>query len=230
MSVFTQYKDLEDAVVEWVDREDIRPYVGQYARLVTVEATRDLRVPIMERTLVIPVTADASAKAPVDLIEIKNVNWVLVDEDGDDLYITDRIALNRTSQFEYQKTRKEGSYVADSKPTAFAQEGAFIKIAPLPIVDELIIDEGSTNDTVAGYIEMTYYALPITMKTPFDRNWLLDTAPDIYFYGCLMHACRFIKDLDSSEFWAGKYKESLAALQGQAKKAEYSGGPIIVGG
>lgn len=223
MNTFSNYSELEELVVDWLDRQDIKDKVNTFVRLITAELSKALRVPTMERKVLLDVYGDGSAKVPHNLIELIGVNWVAI-KDGE---ITSRKALNRGSINRYNKTRTGDFYIGD--PDSFTRIENSFKLYPLPPMADKFVDKQAYNDTVVGYAEIYYYALPYTINEPNERNWILDVSPDIYFYGCLMHANRYIRDMDAAEYWQSKYERSIKELQASADIAEWSGGPIVVG-
>lgn len=225
MNTFADYKELEDNIVDWLDRQDIRDKVPAFIRLITVDAARELRIPTMEKTTVVELYADGSATIPSDLVEVRNVNYVKLTGQNN---IASRIPLNRASQFEYQKSRETDNY-KDTQPTSFSRIEGDFKIFPLPAVEDKVLNGSVYNPDVIGHVEIVYFALPNTINDPAEKNWILQVAPDIYFYGGLMHGYRYIRDYESSNYFEQKYNTAVKQLQGSVNIAEWAGGPIVVG-
>ena len=224
MNTFKNYKELEDNIVDWMDRQDVRDKVSSFIRLVTVDVSRELRIPTMEHTIVLPVYADGTAFIPGDLIEAKTLNFVTLDSEDN---IEERFTLNRSSLHEYNKSRESSDHTT---PNSFATNGGKFKVFPLPKVKDKIVDGQPVNDTVVGHLELSYYILPLTINDPDEHNWVLLISPDIYFYGGLMHSYRYIRDYDGAQFWEQKYISAINKLQGSVNIAAWAGGPIVVGG
>lgn len=223
MNTFKNYGELKELVVDWLDRQDIGDKVDVFVRLVTSELAKELRIPTMERKVLADVYGDGSFKVPYNMIELIGVSWVTI---GKSL-ITSRKALNRGSINSYNKTRTGEAY--SGEPDSFTRIEGTYKIYPLPPSPDKFVDNQAYNDNIAGFAEIYYYALPYTINEDKETNYILDISPDIYFYGCLMHGFRYIRDMESAQFWEQKYIKSVKELQGSANIAEWAGGPIVIG-
>lgn len=224
---FEDYKSLEDVIVDWIDRQDIRPRVKEFIRFCTIDITRDLRIPTMEQIKLVPITADGNVRVPTNIVELISINWLdYTLDDEDEVQIIGRKPLNRSSLTNYQKN---SNCIDASIPDSFARVQGNYKVFPLPPVKERVVGDAALNDEVIGLAEIYFYALPPSLQEDGDDNWILEIAPDLYFYGGMMHAYRYIRDLESAEYWQSKYKEALKEVQGWANLDKWSGGPIVVG-
>lgn len=227
MKIFNSYKDIEDKIVDWLDREDVREHVHDFIRLCTLDITRTLRVPIMEKTLLVPVMSNGSAKVPSNLAELKGINWVEYSEgDNKSINILKRHPLNRSSIIEYNKKSID---VNKNIPSSFARIQGNYKIFPLSKLSEEITSEGTTNLTIVGLVEVIYYSLPEGLQEDSSTNWIVDVSPDLYLFGGLMHSFRYVRDFDKASYWEDKYNKALSKVQLWADLDEWSGGPIVVG-
>lgn len=226
MNTFRNYKELEDNIVDWMDRQDIRDKVASFIRLVTVDVSRELRIPTMEYTVILPVYADGTAIIPGDMIEARNLNYVTINDKG---VITSRTTLNRASLHEYNLSRESNTDVNDV-PNSFATTHNKFKLFPLPSVGDKVVDGIPINDTIVGHLEVTYYVLPTTINDPDEGNWILEISPEIYFYGGLMHSYRYTRDYESAKYWEDSYRKSIRKLQDSVNISEWAGGPIVVRG
>lgn len=222
---FEDYKSLEAVIVDWIDRDDIQPRVKDFIKFCTIDITRDLRIPTMEQIELVEVTADGNARVPTNIVELISINWVEYSNDNGEVLITGRTPLNRSSITNYQKNSNENH----TSPHSFARIRSNYKVFPVPEAAERIVGTQSLNDEVIGLAEVYFYALPPSLQEDSDDNWILNIAPDLYFYGGMMHAYRYIRDLESAEYWQSKYKEALKEVQGWANLDKWSGGPIVVG-
>ena len=223
MNTFKNYGELEELVVDWMDRQDIVDKVPTFVRLTTSELSKELRLPTMENKVVLTVYADGSVLIPNNLLEIISIDWV-TENSG---IIESRKPLNRGSVNKYSKSRENPT--VGSIPDSFTRMENKIKVYPLPQSSDTVDDGASTNNTIAGYVELYYYTLPFTINEPTETNWILQVSPDIYFYGCLMHGYRYIRDMESAEYWQSKYNKAVKELQLSNDIADWAGGPIVVG-
>lgn len=224
MNTFKNYGELEELIVDWVDRQDIKDKISTFVRLITSEVSKDLRIPTMEEKVVLNVYGDGSVNIPNNLLELISLDWLTTEADK----VIARTPLNRGSLNKFTKSKESPSYGAT--PNSFTRILNSFRIYPLPASEETVKDNGVYNDTVIGNVEAYYYSVPFTINENGETNWILQVSPDIYFYGCLMHAYRYIRDIDAAEYWQSKYERSIKELQVSNDIADWAGGPIVVGG
>lgn len=223
MNTFNDYKELKDTVVDWVDRQDIEDKIPGFVRLITVDVSRDVRVPTMVTSVVVDMYADGSVEIPADMIELRSLNALELNADND---VTAIHSLNRASIYEYERSRKELN--SDTTPTKFATEKNKFYVFPLAYSANKLVGNELVSDTVIGKVEVSYYRLPTTINEDSEYNWILEISPEVYFYGCLMHAYRYVRDLENAQFWESQYIKAVKKLQGSVNLAEWAGGPITV--
>lgn len=229
--MYNNYKELEDGVVDWLDREDIRPRVSTFIDLVTRQASRELRVPTMERTVIKEVYADGSISIPADLVELANIDWVTgetYNEQGVVTSISNRMPLKRGSIDLYKQSRGADVQNAESTPTHFAREASWFKAYPLPPATEFVIDGNTGNSEVIGHVEVHYFALPFYLELDTDTNWLLDVAPECYLYGALSHGFEYTRDYERAAFWNQRFNDAIVEIQAWSVRADANGGMIEV--
>lgn len=224
MNTFADYKDLKDNIVDWMDRQDIEYRVPTFLRLISVDVARELRIPPMEKTTIVPVYADGTAIVPEDLVEVRSVKYIQVNSKKE---VTSRIALNRGSVSKFDKSR-QSTETYDVKPDSFTIVENYFKIYPLPYVQDTVENYQSYNNAIVGHIEVSYYSIPHTINEDGEENWILEVAPDIYFYGGMMHANRFTRNFEEAAYWEQKYEKAIKELQGSVNISEWAGGPIVV--
>lgn len=222
--ILNNYKGLRETVVDWLDRQDIADKVDTFIKFTTIDVARELRLPTMERTSIIGVYGDGSAKVPYDLIEARNINWIEVNSDT--MKVLSRIPLNRSSFTEYQKSRDNKNL--SNKPHSFTRLVRDFKVFPLSNTEDNIKNGVVYNEDLIGYIEVIYYALPSDLKNDTDYNWILQVAPDIYFYGTMYRAYQYVKNLEQAQYWEDKYIKSMKTIQQSSNVSEWAGGPIVV--
>lgn len=57
-------------------------------------------------------------------------------------------------------------------------------------------------------------------------NWLLDRAPDVYFYGVLLQALAWDVDSDAAANWKALWDEAIAELRSDGARRKWGMGPI----
>lgn len=219
--LYKNYGDLIKSVCSWLDREDFVEHMPEFVRMVTVDATRDLRVPTMEKIRYLQLSPDGGVEVPHDYVEGISVSYVkLMDEE-----IVQKIPLYRSSMLKY----KEAWNIQDKLPRSFVRQGSRFMVFPYVGSEPDAVFSCHDDIKEVDAVELIYYAMPETMEKPEDINWVLGVAPDVYFYGCMMHSCRFVRDMESASFWEVKYKDAKTQLQGVANKSDQSGGSWMLG-
>lgn len=59
-----------------------------------------------------------------------------------------------------------------------------------------------------------------------DTNWLLDRAPDLYFYGVLLQATAWDADTEQARGWKVLFDEAIEELRADGAKRKWGAGPI----
>jgi len=54
-------------------------------------------------------------------------------------------------------------------------------------------------------------------------NWLLETAPDIYLYGALLHSAPYLAEDTRVAVWAQMYSAAVQNLNNQSERVKNSG-------
>lgn len=156
-------------------------------------AQRLLRVPAMEKSAVISVSAgDEGVNVPGDLLQFINVFWSPSNGDWKKLKnydIGDVYAL-----------RKEVG-----GPEYFARQDANLVVSPRPDAD--------------GFIRVDYYADFSNLSNDTDSNWLTEIAPDIVIYGALSYAADYFLD-NRRDLFEQRFINSIDELMTQAQLDE----------
>ena len=59
---------------------------------------------------------------------------------------------------------------------------------------------------------MTYWRKINNLSATITTNWLLDEAPDIYLYGCLLESAPYLKDDERLGTWMSLYESRVEKL------------------
>lgn len=84
--------------------------------------------------------------------------------------------------------------------------------------DEVCVLGGSGNQDFT----FRYYAKIPALSTTNPVNWLLQTAPDVYLYACLLEASPYLEDDARIPIWLAAYEKAIASLQAESDSARYS--------
>lgn len=244
--MFASITDLYDEVEKWVDRSDdeFKERLPAFSRMVEQNTYRDLRVPSMEKVLLIDVDKDGRLDIPMDFLEPKAMfftqsKFIPSTEGSTDgsFDIVNRVAMNRTQEKLTGEAAVQNIYKAVRHPVAFGRVGVNqFQLVPYARKD---LDKGTTlTDSATGItynsdadkVELTYYGLYPQLSTANTSNWLLSVAPELYLCGMLYYGNMFIRDEEQVNFWRERYESAKTTLQAQADKSEESGGYISVPG
>lgn len=69
-------------------------------------------------------------------------------------------------------------------------------------------------------------SIPALNNTTQTTNWLLDRAPDLYFYGVLLQAEAWQVNNDQASGWKGLWDEAIAELRADGQRRKWGAGPI----
>jgi hypothetical protein len=79
---------------------------------------------------------------------------------------------------------------------------------------------GAANPTLVYYRSIP----PLTEDD--DTNWLLERAPDVYFYGVLLQANAWNVDNEAAAGWKSLWDEAIAELRADGARRKWGAGPI----
>lgn len=109
----------------------------------------------------------------------------------------------------YQITGATEPSLTDNDPY-YTYRGANFELWPTPTAD--------------GTLSVEYYAkIPPLKDQSSETNWLLDHAPDVYYYGCLKRSSPYLRDDPRIALWDNLYSEAIMSLQQESKQARQSG-------
>lgn len=158
----TTYDGLKASIANWLNRNDLTAEIPDFIRLVESRIAHEVRIPTIEKKVIVTIDSEGTSTIPADFLEVK------------DVFYNDR-PLQRLSATQLR------SYVKDSgTPQYFAREAGKILFFPTPTM--------AGNDT----IEMVYYYEVDPLSDSATTNVLLQTVPELYLYGALAEAGNFL--------------------------------------
>ena len=227
--IIANYRDLQDAIADWLDREDLAARIPTFIYLAERKIFRRYRAPNNEKTATfnmlenpnpaitaeLAIDPEGRITVPSDYLEI-----LTIQANGRPL---DRVSLTEI-QFRQQTTAPINSQVTNAQsiqqiPSLFARERENFIIWPPPQGDTLV--------------ELIYYCdLSGTLVEDESDNDVLRTAPDLYLYGSLLQAEPFLKpegeELAMIQVWDRYFEEAFAEIEVQRDNAEFSGSVVSV--
>jgi len=197
MSIST-YAELKTAVANWLDRTDLTSRIPEFITIAEAAIGRDIRVRQMEKRATASISTEY-ADMPTDFIEQRNIQ------------------LNTSSQerLKYLTPEQMDMYYPNQtagQPKVYTIIGTEFQFKPVP-------------DT-AYTVEIAYFARFAALSGANDTNWLLTNAPEVYLYGALVGAKAFLDDDSRIVKWAQLYQAAVDGMNGQDKRARYSGAAL----
>jgi hypothetical protein len=196
------YAELQTAVANWLNRDDLTDRIQEFIDLAEARINRNLRLRLMETTAtgtLTPGTRDYTL--PTDYIQARTFHLTL-DPIVPLSYVTPEI-MNRIWG---------GS--TSGTPEAFTIIGENFRLGPEPA-------------TADGY-SMLYYKRVAALTPAATTNSMLTYNPDIYLYGALLEAEPFLQNDARVQLWATAYRQAVNDLQVQDDKDRHSGSELRV--
>lgn len=210
MTLITDYTTLQDAVVEYLGRDQDTTLIARvptFIQLFEAKMNRDLFVRQMEQRAIAVIDPLASEPEfialPTDFQSMRRIRITTVTGKP---FIEFRSGV-QMDEFRYQKRNTTG------QPLYFTIFGSEIELAPTP-------DQTYT-------IEMVYRKV-IPPLASNSTNWLLDLAPDIYLYGALLESAPYIKEDTRIQVWGLGLKTALDDLNTLGMTSTFNSGPMTV--
>jgi hypothetical protein len=202
------YDELQDAVANWLARDDLTLRIPEFIALAEAKFNRGLRSNLME----------VRSTATVDLASDEPEFIAL----PGDFQTMRRIRLNGVSgkpRLEFKSGAQADEYrygVANvtGQPRYFTIMGDELELIPTP-------DSAYT-------LEMVYRA-NLGLSDSVTTNWLLTLAPDAYLYGALMESAPYIKEDARINTWSAGLKYAMDGLNSLAMDQAYGSGPLVMG-
>ena len=197
------YTELQTAVANWLDRDDLAARIPEFISLCEARFNRTLRLRAMETldTSVSTVAGTNTIALPTGYVQMR------------DFHLT----TSPLTQLQYLTPEMMVRLNAGSqrgKPLTYTIIGNNIRLGPTP--------------DVVYTTSMLYYKTfdPLSGSAP--TNWVITNAPDVYLYGTLLEAEPFLMNDARTQLWAQALKESINTLQEQDNKDRHSGAVLRV--
>lgn len=201
--------DLKKAISLWADRDDpeFNSQLHNFINMAEKDIYRRLRIPSLEREVYIDVT-DGIAFIPPDVIQIK--------------YIFNRKTFEtyRVTGIEEVQAIRRKEFTPHVKGTCFARMNHRL-VFSIPF--DAPSDGITTGDIIVGYVSDSP-----ELKKDTDSCNILTIAPDLILYMALKHASLFVQSDEEAQKWGMMAEASLALIQEQANKAEFSASPMVM--
>lgn len=168
----TNYSELQAAVANWLDRDDLATRIPEFIALAEAQMNRLLRSRGAIGRSTATVSSEFSA-LPADFAQAISLR-AQTTSDWDELSPADQETMS-------------GYPASTGNPRLYSVVGGELRFYPAP-------DTGRT-------LEMTYFAKVPALSVANPSNWVLASHPDAYLYGTLVHSAPLLRDGDVLGTW-----------------------------
>ena len=198
----TNYSQLQTAVANWLDRDDLTDRIPEFIALAEARFNRVLRLRSMEtKQTASTVASQRNYNLPTNYIQMRNFQ----------INRTPIVALSYVTPEIYDRLwgGSQGGI-----PSFYTIIGDEIQLGPIP---------GSVMT-----LEMLFYKRFDSLSASVATNWLLTNAPDIYLYAAMLEAEPFIMNDERVPLWATALQQAISSMQEQDNKDRHSGSAMRV--
>ena len=196
------YSELQTAVANWLDRDDLTARIPEFIALAEARFNRILRLRSMEAKYTAnTVAGQRNLALPANYIQMRNFQ-VNSNPLTTLSYVTPEI---------YDRLWGGSTSGTPKFYTILANEVSF---GPIP--------------ASVMQVEMLFYKKFDNLSVTTTTNLLLTDAPDIYLYGSMLEAEPFIMNDERVPLWATALERAVTDMQEQDNKDRHSGSALRV--
>ena len=196
------YAELQTAVANWLDRDDLTDRIPEFIALAEARINRVLRIRLMEsKYTASTVAAQRNYALPTGYIQMRNFQ-INTSPITPLQYVTPEIY-----------DRLWGGSTGGT-PQFYTIVAGEVQLGPLP--------------ASVLTMEMLFYKKISALSVTNTTEAMLTDNPDIYLYGALLEAEPFIMNDERVGLWAQGFQQSVANLQEQDNKDRHSGSALRV--
>ena len=198
----SNYTELQTAVANWLDRDDLTARIPEFIALAEARFNRVLRLRSMEAKYTAnTVASQRNLALPASYIQMRNFQ----------VNTSPLTTLSYVTPEIYDRLWGGSTGGTPKFYTILANEVSF---GPIP---------GSVME-----VEMLFYKKFDNLSGSVATNWLITNAPDIYLYGSMLEAEPFIMNDERVQLWAAALERGVSDLQEQDNKDRHSGSALRV--
>ena len=196
------YTELQTAVANWLDRDDLTARIPEFIALSEARFNRVLRLRSMEAKYTAnTVAAQRNLALPTGYIQMRNFQ----------VNKSPLVTLSYVTPEIYDRIHGGSASGIPKFYTILANE---ISLGPIP--------------SSVMEVEMLFYKKFDNLSVGSPTNLLLTDAPDIYIYGAMLEAEPFIMNDERVPLWAAALDKAVADMQEQDNKDRHSGSALRV--
>lgn len=204
----TTYAELQDAVADALDRDDLTTVIQQWIALCEKRVNRVLEHhDMISKSEAQLASGDNTISLPTDWRSADNIEFYYDTETIDDAE-----HLEYLTREEMDIRRSSVTDDSPGRPCFFTYYGTTMEVWPVPDAN--------------GKLAMEYSRKVPALATT-DPNWLLTEAPDVYLYGSLVHSAPYLRDDPRLGLWSSLFKEAIVEMRNQSRRAMYSGSRLV---
>ena len=186
----TTYSELQTAVSNWLNRDDLTTYIPDFITLAEVRIKRDVAkmnlVGLEKRATTTTTSGDEYVTTPTDMLSVKSIK-------------INSSPVRRLRFMSLDALEEHYPSTSTSKPYAYALVGTEFRLAPIP-------DSAYT-------LEIAYCHSPAVLSGSNTSNWFLTDTPDLLVYASLLEAEPFLKNDARIATWQTMYNSALQSLE-----------------
>jgi hypothetical protein len=168
----TSYTELQAAVANWLDRDDLGVRIPEFIALAEAQMNRLLRSRGATGRSTATISTEFSA-LPADFAQAISLR-VQTGSDWDELSPVDQETMSAYA-------------AATGTPRLYSVVGGELRFYPAPDAERTV--------------EMTYFSKVPALGVANPSNWVLASHPDAYLYGTLVHSAPLLRDTDGLGAW-----------------------------
>jgi len=196
------YAELQTAVANWLDRDDLTDRIPEFIALAEARMNRVLRIRLMEaKYTASTVAAQRNYALPASYIQMRNFQ-INTSPITPLQYVTPEI---------YDRLWGGST---DGTPQFYTIVAGEVQLGPLP--------------ASILTMEMLFYKKITALSGSNTTEAMLTDNPDVYLYGSLMEAEPFIMNDERVGLWATGFQQAISDLQEQDNKDRHSGSALRV--
>jgi len=198
----SNYSELQTAVANWLDRDDLTDRIPEFIALAEARFNRVLRLRSMEAKYTADTVAGQRNLAlPTGYIQMRNFQ----------VNTSPLTTLSYVTPEIYDRVWGGSTSGTPKFYTILANEVSF---GPIP---------GSVME-----VEMLFYKKFDNLSVSATTNSLLTDSPDLYLYGAMLEAEPFIMNDERVPLWAAALDRAVSDMQEQDNKDRHSGSALRV--
>lgn len=195
----TNYSNLQTTIADFLNRDDLTSVIPTFIQLAEGQMNREVRHWQMEsRASGQQTGGDQYMQVPADWLE--TIRLILT---GSGTSVVQLISLSGMAD-----KRAKASDLAGTPEFYCHVDGQF-ELYPTP-----------SQDTD---FELLYYQKISSLSDSNTTNWLLETAPDVYLYGALLHSAPYLQEDARLAVWAQMYSAAVQNLNNASERVKNSG-------